>query len=33
MKRAIEIYNTRRLHEKRGCKTFAAYRKEMAKAA
>ena len=33
VKRAIEIYNTRRLHEKHGYKTSAAYREEMAKAA
>ena len=33
VKRVIEIYNTRRLHEKLGYKTPAAYREEMAKAA
>ena len=33
VKRVIEIYNTRRLHEKLGYKTPAAYREEMARAA
>ena len=33
VKRVIELYNTRRLHEKLGYKTPAAYREEMAKAA
>ena len=33
VKRVIEIYNTRRLHEKLGYKTTAAYREEMARAA
>ena len=33
VKRVIEIYNTRRLHEKLGYKTPTAFREEMAKAA
>ena len=33
VKRVIEIYNTRRRHEKLGYKTPAAYREDMAKAA